>query len=95
MSSQVGNISMQDAIWYSAQLDHAFQSATRILPHIEVVDIGNNKTYSGQLYERVVSNLVGGSERPIFQSAVIRTYTTTVSAYECPCFLPDVTLSNV
>jgi hypothetical protein len=95
MSANFGNLSMQDAVWYAAQLESEFQASTRILRHVDVIDIGNNKTYTGQVLNQLVSNLVGETERPVFQWPSISTYTASVSAYECPCFIPDVTLSNI
>ncbi len=94
MESKVGNISLQNAVWYSANLEQSYQSSTRILPHVDVINIGN-KTYTGQVMERLVSNMVGECTRPVFQGATIRTFTATVSAYECPCFVPDTVPDNV
>lgn len=95
MNQNFVNISAQDAVWYSARLDAAFQARTRIIPQVEVVNIGNNKTYTGQVQQRLVSNAVGEDERPVFQTPALTTYTATVTAYECPCFVSDVSLANV
>lgn len=93
--SQIGNISLQDSIWFSSQLEQAYQSSMRIIPFVDNINIGNNKTYTGQVHQRLASNMVGETMRPVFQGATIRTFTASVSAFECPCFVPDVTLANV
>lgn len=34
-------------------------------------------------------------ERPVFQTAQMETYQADVQAWECPCFVKDVSLNNI
>jgi hypothetical protein len=95
MASGSGNISIQDAIWFAAELGYQFQTTSRIMPAVRTLDIGNNKTYTGQYIKSMASNMVGLGERPVFQTAQIVAYQSEVQAWECPCFVEDVSLSNV
>jgi hypothetical protein len=90
-----GDINIQDAIWYAAELGLQFQANTRIMPLVRTIDIGRNRTYTGQYFDQMTSNLVGHGERPVFQTAQIHTYQADVQAWECPCFVEDVSLSTV
>jgi hypothetical protein len=80
-------ISVQAATWYSAQLELAYQAASIIAPHIETIDVGNLKTYTGQYLQPVHSNLMGEYERAVFQTPQITTWTSSLSAYEAPVFV--------
>lgn len=95
VNNNIGNLSKQDSTWFSSRLKSAFQSAMRIIPHVDNVNIGNNKTYTGQVHQRLVSNQVGSTERPVFQGVTIRSFTSSVTAFECPCSISDEAMSNV
>jgi hypothetical protein len=95
MASGSGDVSIQDAIWFSAELGYQFQTTSRIMPAVRTLDIGRNKTYTGQYVKAMASNAVGNVERPVFQTAQIVAYQADVQAWECPCFVEDVSLSNI
>jgi hypothetical protein len=95
MASGEGDITIQDAIWYSAELGYQFQSNSRIMPAVRTVDIGRNKTYTGQYIKAMSSTAVGSGQRPVFQTAQIVAYQAEVQAWECPCFVEDVSLAQV
>jgi hypothetical protein len=77
------------------ELGYQFQTTSRIMPAVRTLDIGNNKTSTGQYIKSLASNMVGLGERPVFQTAQIVAYQAEVRGWECPCFVDDVSLSNV
>jgi hypothetical protein len=90
-----GNINIQDAIWFAAELCYQFQTTSRIMPAVRTLDLGNNKIYPSHYIKSRASNAVGLGERPVFQTAQIVAYQAEIQASECPCFVEDVSLSNL
>ena len=95
MAQGLGPVTLQNAVWFSAQLEQQFQASSIVFKNIEVMDIGNNLTWTGQYLTKLHSNLVGELERPVFATPQIVAYQASVAAYECPVFIGDTTIANV
>jgi hypothetical protein len=91
----IGDFTLQDAVFYSAQLQLAFQATSLVWGELEEFDIGLNKTFTGQIFQKLQSSMVGEHQRPIFQVPEIVIYDATVNTFECPVFLSDTSTSAI
>jgi hypothetical protein len=95
MNPIIGDITLQNAVFFSAVLQSAFQSNSRIFQRINVENVGLNETYTGQVLEKIESNLVAESARPIFNTPQIKVFSQKMSIYEAPYFVSDTSISQV
>jgi hypothetical protein len=71
MASGNGDVSIQDAISFSAQLAYQFQTTSRIMPEVRTFHLRRNKTDIGQYVKAMAGNVRGNEDQPVFQTAEI------------------------